>query len=60
MANNPPWSEPSDMVTENADGSLSVGQSPTDSAKERAQTADTQIDRIEAKMDYLIANMGGR
>lgn len=50
----PPWAE---NVTEADDGSVSVGPEPREEARQRAENAATQLDRLEAKIDYLISIM---
>jgi|GEM_PF-5613076 len=52
----PPWAGPTDRV-EQGDGQVSVGKGPADAARERATSAGSQMDRIEAKLDYLIAEL---
>lgn len=41
-------------VTEDGNA-VSVGPDAADDAKQRARNSGTQMDRIEAKLDYLIA-----
>ena len=53
----PPWADPDDRVSEREDGSVDVGPEPADAARERAESAGSQMDRIEAKIDWLIAQM---
>ena len=53
----PPWAGP--PVNEQDDGTVSVGRNPREDARQRAKSADTQMDRLEAKLDYLITLMEG-
>jgi hypothetical protein len=42
-------------VTERDDETVEVGPEPKEDAKERTENASTDMERIEAKLDYLIA-----
>jgi hypothetical protein len=60
MSNNgqrgpPPWAGPN--VEEQDDGTVRVGPPSEESARSRAEEAGNQNDRIEAKIDLLIAEL---
>lgn len=57
--NSGPWDGPQDRVTDDGE-TVSVGPDPAESARQRAAQAGSQQNRIEAKLDYLIAVIEGR
>lgn len=52
-----PFEQGGGNVTEDGD-TVSVGPDAAENAKNRARNSGTQMDRIEAKLDYLIAQEG--
>lgn len=54
----PPWANnDGSKVEEQDDGSLKVGKSVKEQTEEQALNADNQQDRIEAKLDLLLAEL---
>lgn len=55
----PPWAGPDDRVRETDEGVV-VDENAADSARRRIKEASTQDDRIEAKLDWIIAQLEDR
>lgn len=49
---------PPDHVEEQSNGAVHVGKSEAEKRKEKARTAETQQDRIEAKLDLILDKLG--
>lgn len=53
----PPWANDGGNVEEQDDGSLRVGKSQKEQTEEQALKSSDQQDRIEAKLDLLLAEL---
>ena len=54
----PPWAGPPDHVTDDGDGSVNVGPERENRIRETALNSNDQMDRIEAKLDLLLDELG--
>lgn len=54
----PPWAGANGRVEQTEEG-VKVKDNPADAARKRAEEADNQQDRIEAKLDCIIAHLEG-